>query len=70
MRHFFCARGLLLTEGMMSILLNYSGRVGFRTMLCMLSWGRSLSYIESNGAQQINVHRFFCPSVEFLDSVH
>ena len=50
---------LVLTEGLMPILLNYSRRVGFPTTLCTLSHGRSLSLCSDGWCQHMNVHRTY-----------
>ena len=56
---------LLVTEGLTSLLLNHSRTVGFPTMLCTLSRGRSLSLCRERWCQQINVHKLFCFVVYF-----
>ena len=43
---------LLIPQGPMPLLLSHNTRVRFPTTLCTLSWGRGLSFVESDGVNR------------------
>ena len=50
---------VFLTQGLTSLLPNYSIRVRFSTVLCTLSRGRGFSSVESNGVNRSTFMHFF-----------